>query len=210
MNFRSRPTTPRTQSRAFHTSLYGAAIDAGACEDDTTSPTFLHRRSSSFDPRVQWGAFTLGHARKDTIAHFEGATMLVAAPPPCTPRDLAAARAREGVRASTLLPSVHREKDTRSHFEGSTLVLSEAADSRKDPEALAAEEVDEWRAMLRESRAAPFAGVPMYAEYDGRSATCLEPAEVRLRSFTSSPSRTPSRGASRNATPSPNTMSWRA
>ena len=87
--------------------------------------------------------------------------MLVAAPPPCTPRDLAAARSREGVRASTLLPSVHREKDTRSHFEGSTLVLSEAADSRKDPEALAAEEVDEWRAMLRESRAA-FAGVPMY------------------------------------------------
>ena len=210
MKFGSRPTTPRTQSRAFHTSLYGAAIDAGACADDTTSPTFLHRRSSSFDPRVQWGAFTLGHARKDTIANFEGATMLVAAPPPCTPRDLAAARARERVRASTLLPSVHRERDTRSHFEGSTLVLSEAADSRKDPEALAAEEVDEWRAMLRESRAAPFAGVPMYGEYDGRSATCLEPAEVRLRSFTSSPSRTPSRGASRNATPSPNTMGWRA
>ena len=210
MKFGSRPTTPRTQSRAFHTALYGAAIDAGACADDTTSPTFLHRRSSSFDPRVQWGAFTLGHARKDTIANFEGATMLVAAPPPCTPRDLAAARAREGVRASTLLPSVHREKDTRSHFEGSTLVLSEAADSRKDPEALAAEEVDEWRAMLRESRAAPYAGVPMYAEYDGRTAAGLEPAEVRLRSFTSSPSRTPSRGASRNATPSPNTMSWRA
>ena len=76
MNFGPRPTTPRTQSRAFHTSIYGAAIDAGACEDDTTSPTFLHRRSSSFDPRVQWGAFTLGHARKDTIANFEGATML--------------------------------------------------------------------------------------------------------------------------------------
>ena len=72
------------------------------------------------------------------------------------------------------------------------------------------EEMDEWRAMLRESRAAPFAGVPMHAEYDGRTAPCLEPAEVRLRSFTSSPSRTPSRGASRNATPSPNTMSWRA
>ena len=52
----------------------------------------------------------------------------------------------------------------------------------------AAEEVDEWRAMLRESRAAPFAGVPMFAEYDGRSAMGLEPAEVRLRSFTSSPS----------------------
>ena len=58
--------------------------------------------------------------------------------------------------------------------------------------------------------AAPYAGVPLYAEYDGRTAAGLEPAEVRLRSFTSSPSRTPSRGASRNSTPSPNTMGWRA
>ena len=69
---------------------------------------------------------------------------------------------------------------------------------------------DDYRTQLRESRAAPFAGVPMFAEYDGRTAAGLEPAEVRLRSFTSSPSRTPSRGASRNATPSPNTMGWRA